>query len=121
MAKVGALRPQSYEDIRSVWQSKREDEALSKGADPEDVSFATLANMEGWKNLKAHINSLKMGLDKRLAESVLSSLGDEQIKRDAVFAVLGKELLDSIVNRVEDSALAIREIEDERSGDGSNQ
>jgi len=112
MAQKAALRP--YEDIRTIWQKKREVEGEKSGIDPEDMAFATLFQTEGWGKLRTHINNLKQGLDKRLAESVLASLGDAQIKNDALFAVLGKELLDSIINKVEDSALVVEELEDER-------
>lgn len=104
-----ALKPQAYDDVRAVWMDKEEQKT---GIDREDQYYATLSNSRGWKQLKKHIESLKTGLDKRLAESVLKSLSDQQIKNDALFSVLGKELLDSIVNRVEDSALVVEELKD---------
>lgn len=105
-----ALKPNLYDDIRAVWSAKEIEEVESQGIDLEDQIYATLSNSRGWKHLKKHIESLKDGLDKRLAESVLKSLGADQIKNDALFSVLGKELLNSIINKVEDSALVVDEI-----------
>ena len=113
----GALRPEAHEDIRSLWMKRKEEQATKVGVDPEDAALEALTKMDGWDILKRHIENLKIGLDKRLAESVLSSLGDNQIKKDALFAVLGKELLDSIINKVEDSALIVDDIVNERRGD----
>lgn len=108
----GALRPSSIDDIRGIWQKREEEEAEKIGIDLEDQAFATLSMSRGWKFLKKHIDSLKIGLDKRLSESVLKSLGDSQIKTDALFAVLGKDLLDSIISKVEDTALVVEELKD---------
>ena len=95
--------------MRALWTKKR-DENLN--IDEEDQHYSTMSDSAGWRQLKAHIETLKAGLDKRLAESVLKSLSDIQIKNDAMFSVLGKELLDSIIHRVEDSALVVQEIKD---------
>jgi len=118
MALKGILKPEAYHDVREVWAMKKEDEALKKGIDPEDIKLTTLYHTEGWTTLKTHINNLKIGLDKRLAESVIGSLSDAQIKNDALFSVLGKELLDSIINKVEDSALLVQDIENETESTG---
>jgi hypothetical protein len=112
MTQQPALKPEVYEDVRSVWQRKASEDAKKKGVDVEDDALATLSQLEGWEILKEHIENLKKGLDQRLAEAVLKSLGDAQIKTDAVFAVLGKELLDSVIHRVEDSRLVVDEILD---------
>lgn len=106
-----ALHPVYYEDIRSVWNGQKE---TVTAVEDEDQHLSSLSNMKGWQILKAHIDSLKQGLDKRLSQSVLQSLGDSQIKTDALFAVLGKELLNSIISKVEDSALEVERIEHER-------
>lgn len=109
--KQGALRPESYDDVRNVWRQK---EAEQTGIDVDDQKLHNLSQTEGWYLLKQHIDNLKIGLDKRLSQSVLNSLGDAQIKIDAVFTVLGKELLDSIITKVEDSALVVEEIQNEQ-------
>lgn len=96
-----ALKPEAYEDLRAVWKP---DVDKSTGIDLEDQAYATLSNSRGWKFMKQHLYSLKSGLDKRLAESVLKGLSDTQIKNDALFSVLGKELIDSIINKVEDAS-----------------
>ena len=76
--------------------------------------------MPGWTVLKKYLDNLKAGLDKRLAESVLASLTDAQIKNDALFSVLGKELLESIKNKVDDTSLAVEEILNERRKESGN-
>lgn len=98
---MSALKPTSYDDVRAVWTP---DEEKKTGIDLEDQAYATLENSRGWKFLKQYLNTLKEGLDKRLAQSVLNGLTDAQIKNDALFAVLGKEMIDSIVNKVEDAS-----------------
>lgn len=110
MVRQPALKPVTYEDIRSVWTEKQPDYEI----DEEDEHISALSQMKGWQILKAHIENLKSGLDKRLSQSVLNSLGDSQIKTDALFSVLGKELLNSIISKVEDSALEVERIENER-------
>lgn len=110
---VGALKPASYDDIRGVWDPKEDKD----GVDIDDQSFLTLSNSRGWRNLRKHIDSLKDGLDKRLSQSVLNSLSDDQIKKDALFAVLGKDLLNSIIDKVEGTALAVEDIKNGRSKD----
>lgn len=105
----GALKP--IGDVRDIWLQKDEEMERKTGIDPEDAKLAALATTQGWKVLKEHIQSLSEGLDTRLSESVLGGLTDEQIRKDALFAVLGKELLKSIINKVEDS----REHVDERT------
>jgi len=108
----GILRPVSYDDTRALWRGNETEET---GIAPEDKGLHELAQMSGWKTLHEHINNLMIGLDKRLSEAVLGGLGDEQIKRDATFSVLGKELLNSIINKVEDSSLVVEELEYERN------
>jgi len=110
MASKGSLKPQAYDDIREIWKRKDLDDAEKSGVDPEDQKIFALAGMPGWEVLRAHIDNMKIGLDKRLSEAVLGGLSDDQIKRDATFSVLGKELLDSIINKVEDSALVVEDI-----------
>lgn len=109
--KKGALRPEVYEDVRDIWRTK---EAEKTGIDVDDQRLHNLSMTEGWYLLKQHIDNLKIGLDKRLSQSVLNSLGDAQIKTDAVFTVLGKELLDSIITKVEDSASVVEEIQNDK-------
>jgi hypothetical protein len=104
---TGTLKPEPYHDIRSLWQKNKK---VTKGVEDEDSAINSLSHTKGWKILKEYIDNLKLGLDKRLAESVLGSLGSDQIKTDALFSVLGKELLDSIVKKVEDTSLAVEEI-----------
>lgn len=102
-----ALKPQAYDDLRAIWTPEVDKKT---GIDMEDQVYATLANSRGWKQLCKHLNTLKIGLDKRLAESVLKGLPDAQIKNDALFSVLGKELIDSIINKVEDSSSVVEEL-----------
>lgn len=106
----GILKPQRYDDIQEIWKRKEQDQAKKSGVDPEDQAIYTLATMPGWKSLKEHINNLKSGLDARLAESVIGSSSADQIKTDAIFAVMGKSLLDSIINKVEYTAQVVEEI-----------
>lgn len=108
MKDESILRP-TLESVRSVWDENKPEDTSPK-IDAEDQLLSQLSKQAGWKILKEHIQGLKDGLDKRLAESVLQSLGKDQIQTDAVFAVLGKELLTSIVNKVEDSAEQVDEI-----------
>lgn len=104
----GALKP--IADIRSIWEEKDKADADRVGVDVEDAKLSALSKSAGWVILKEHMEGLKDGLDKRLAESVLDSMGDKQVKSDIMFAVLGKELLNSIINKVEDSAEEVNEI-----------
>ncbi len=106
-----ALKPESY-DIRRVWAE--EDTQPKTGINVEDEELAALSSMGGWSRLKDHIQSLKDGLDKRLSQSVLESLGDAQVKTDAVFSVLGKELLNSIIGKVESSREIVEQLNYER-------
>lgn len=110
MTQQGALKPTSLSDVRALWDENKP-EAQKKEADLEDQLLHALSQQAGWKLLKDHIEGLREGLDKRLAESVLGSLSHDQIKNDAIFCVLGKELLNSIINKVEDSAEEIDEIQ----------
>lgn len=107
---VGALRPTSLGDVRAIWDENKV-EPKRKEADVEDQLLFALSQQAGWEILKEHILGLKEGLEKRLAESVLGSLSQDQIRNDAIFAVLGKELLNSIINKVEDSAEEVNEIQ----------
>lgn len=102
------LKP-TLESVRSVWDENKPEDRTPR-ADEEDQLISQLSKQAGWRLLKEHILGLKDGLDKRLAESVLQSLGNDQIKTDAIFAVMGKELLTSIINKVEDSAEQVDEI-----------
>jgi len=104
---MSALKPTSYDDVRAVWAP---DVEKKTGIDLEDQAYATLENSRGWKFLRQYLNTLKTGLDKRLAESVLKGLSDAQIKNDALFSVLGKELIDSIINKVEDASEVVESI-----------
>jgi hypothetical protein len=105
----GALKPLS--SIRDIWAVRDEDLAKKTGIDVEDAKLAALSISPGWEILKEHIEGLKDNLDKRLTESVLGTLGDKQVGQDVMFAVLGKELLTSIINKVEDSAEQVDEKE----------
>lgn len=109
----GTLKPEFYDDIRSVWQRQRAQAALKKGVDVDEDALAAVAQMKGWEILKAHINNLKIGLDARLSTAIASGMTESEIGKSAVMTTLGKELLDSIINKVEDSALAVEEIVDE--------
>ncbi len=113
----GVLKPEVYEDIREVWRVEK-DKKLP--IDEEDSHLSALSESRGWAILKEHIENLKVGLDKRLSESVLKSLGDSQIKTDALFSVLGKELLNSIITKVEDSAEEVERITNEREQQEKN-
>jgi len=104
----GALKPVG--DIRSVWEDRAKIDAKKKGIDVDDAKLTALSGTAGWGILKEHMEVLKNGLDKRLSESVLGNLGETQIKNDVLFAVLGKELLNSIINKVEDSVEEVNDI-----------
>lgn len=110
MTMQGALKPTSLTDVRSLWDENKPSET-KRTADVDDQLLHALSKQAGWELLKEHIEGLKDGLDKRLAESVLSSLSHDQIKNDAIFCVLGKELLNSIINKVQDSAEEVDEIQ----------
>lgn len=110
MAHKGALKPEPYAEVREIWNQRNKEVEKQGVIDPEDQELYAVSTLPGWTRLKTHIDSLKKGLDKRLSEAVLGGLSDEQIRRDATFSVLGKELLDSIINKVEDSALVVEEI-----------
>lgn len=111
---MSALKPSAIDETIHIW---RDEEGINphEPVDVDDAAFEVLSRSRGWKRLKQHIEILKQGLDSRLSESVLKSLGDAQIKNDALFSVLGKDLLNSIISKVEDTALAVREIKDGKS------
>jgi hypothetical protein len=106
------LKPVAVDTVMDIWHEKKD-----KRVDSEDQMMLTLSNSKGWKVLRQHIESLKIGLDRRLSKSVLESVSDTQIKTDALFAVLGKDLLDSIISKVEDTALAVEQIKNGRAED----
>lgn len=121
MAKhKGALKPEPYAEVREIWNQKNKEVEKKGLIDPEDQELYAISTLPGWTHLRSHIDSLKTGLDKRLSEAVLGGLSDEQIRRDATFSVLGKELLDSIINKVEDSALVVEEITNEQGAESQS-
>lgn len=103
-----ALEPTNLSSVREIWDENKPEKKPE--ADEDDQLLHALSKQAGWRLLKAHIASLVEGLDARLAESVLSGGLESQIKQDAVFAVMGKELLRSIINKVEDAAEEVNEI-----------
>lgn len=106
----GALRPEAL-GVVDAW---RIDEVSKKtGVNVEDETYANLASHAGWKQLKEFMESMKDSLDRRLSQSVLSGL-DAEIRKDALFCVLGKDLLNSIIHRVEDSREVVDQINNER-------
>lgn len=108
---MSVLKPSSIDETIHIWK-RESDEGIDDPVDSSEQALEVLSRSKGWKVLKKHIDILKEGLDKRLSESVLKSLGDAQIKNDALFAVLGKDLLNSIVSKVEATAEAVRDIKD---------
>lgn len=98
---TGALEPINLSDVRQMWDENKPEPR--KQADEEDQQLSSLSKHAGWRVLRDHIVGLKAGLDARLSESVLASSPADQIKTDAIFAVLGKSLLESIINKVDDA------------------
>lgn len=111
MVHKGVLRPASYDDIRSVWEEPNSTVKI----DPEDEGLYKLADMAGWKTLKAHINNMKGELDKKLSLAVANGMSEAEIGKSTVVTVLVKECLDSLVNKVEDSALIVEQIKNEQA------
>ena len=117
MKDTGTLKPKFYDDIRSVWEREAASKAEKKGIDIEDEQYSALSNTAGWERLKDYIEVLKGDLDFKLKEAITSGMSESEIGKSAVMATLGKDLLDSLVNRVEDSALIVEQIAHERRGD----
>lgn len=109
---MSALKPSSIDETMHIWKRESDEGITDDPVDSSEQALEVLSRSRGWKVLKKHIDILKEGLDRRLSESVLKSLGDAQIKNDALFAVLGKDLLNSIVSKVETTAEAVRDIKD---------
>lgn len=107
----GALKPEYYEDFRQIWRQKQEKEAEKSGIDPEDQAIYALSVLPGWEYLKKHIVNIKKSLDTKLAQAVASGMNEAEIGKSTVVTVLVKECLDSIINKVEDSALTVEEIQ----------
>ena len=112
MVDNGVLKPTFYEGIRSTWHE--DEEAKKTGVAKEDNALATLAATSGWKILKEYVDSLKKTLDLKLQQAVSSGMTEAEIGKSAVMSVLAKDMLDSIVSKVEDSALIVEEIQNER-------
>lgn len=115
MADKGALKPTFYDDVRSVWQKKAEEEAKKTGIDVEDSALSALSGLSGWEVLKEHIENLKKGLDLKMKEAVASGMSESEIGKSAVMSILAKDMLDSIISKVEDSALVVEDINNERT------
>jgi hypothetical protein len=115
MVDKGALRPAFYDDVRSIWQKKAEEEAKKTGIDVEDSALSALSGLSGWEVLKRHIENLKKGLDLKMKEAVASGMSESEIGKSAVMSILAKDMLDSIISKVEDSALVVNEIQNERT------
>ena len=86
---------------------------MQKGADPDDVELAALDESPGWNVLKQHMVKLREGIDQKLAEGVASGQTAEEIGKSTILAVMAKQLLDSIVNKVSDAVLAVEEVKHE--------
>lgn len=112
--KQQALKPETYVDIRSVWKQQAEKVAIKKGVDEGDDALYALSQTRGWEILREHINNLRLDLDKRLSIAVSSGMNEAEIGKSAVVAVLAKDLLESIVHKVEDAAEAVDEITNEQ-------
>src|SRR5690606_26969319 len=110
------LRPTFYDDARHVWQKEKEIEAGKQGVDPEDNALHTIATLDGWAVLKKHIEYLKGELDQKMTEAVGKGMSESEIGKSAVMVVLSKDLLDSIINKVEDSYAEVERIKGEGQG-----
>lgn len=114
-----ALRPSNLDTMRALWETKKKDDDKGLGIDPEDASLATMSETTGWPIFKKHIETLKAGLDSKLAQAVASGMSEVEVGKSAVMAVIAKDLLDSLIHKVEDSALAVEQIrQDGQSGAG---
>lgn len=98
--------------IKGVWEEKKKSELEAKGIDPQDAALHTLAQMESWQNLKNYILSLKDGLDAQLTVAVDGGLSREEIGDRTIMVTLAKGLLNSIINKVEDSRDVVEELND---------
>jgi hypothetical protein len=113
MKDKSALRPEFYTNFRKVWEERKLKEAEKEGVEIEDQSLHTLAQMDGWTVLKKHIDILKQSLDLKMAEGISKGQTREQVGDTAIMVVLGKELLDSIIHKVEDAVEVVEEIKNE--------
>lgn len=119
-AKDEVLRPTFYDDTRHIWQKEQETKAVRQGVDPEDSALHTLRTMDGWHILKEHIDGLKHDLDVKMAEAVAKGMSESEIGKSAVMVVLSKDLLDSIINKVEASYDEVERIKSE-PGDNTDE
>lgn len=108
-----AIKP-DFHSIKGVWEQQKNAELEKKGIDPQDAAFHTLSQMEVWQNLKSYIQTLKDGLDAQLTVAVDSGLSREDIGDRTIMVTLAKGLLNSIINKVEDSSEVVEEIKDDK-------
>ena len=108
-----AIKP-DFHSIKGVWEETKKQELEKKGIDPQDAAFHTLAQMELWQNLKSYIQTLKDGLDAQLTVAVDSGLSREDIGDRTIMVTLAKGLLNSIINKVEDSSEVVEEMKDDK-------
>lgn len=102
--------------MANLWRKAEENQKkVDKGAHPDDVEMAHLAETAGWTYLREHIDKLKEGIDLKLAEGVAGGQSTESIGQATILAVMAKQLLDSIVNKVEDAEAAVEEIKDAKN------
>lgn len=111
-----AIRPSV--GMANLWaKAEKKAETVNKGADPDEVELASLKDHAGWGVITEHIQALKRGIDAQLAEGVASGLSAEEIGKSTILAVMAKQLLDSILNKVDDAVSAIEEINHEGQPD----
>ncbi|HNQ31720.1 MAG TPA: hypothetical protein PKJ68_04525 [Candidatus Woesebacteria bacterium] len=109
---LSAIKPS--QGMAHLWlRQEKKAEQVQKGADPEDVELAALDEHPGWAVMKEHIAKLKDGIDQKLSEGVTSGQTAEEIGKSTILAVMAKQLLDSIVNKVDDAVLAVEEFKHE--------
>lgn len=108
-----SIKP-DFQSIKGVWEQNKNFELEKKGIDPQDAAFHTLSQMEVWQNLKNYISTLKEGLDAQLTVAVDSNLSREEIGDRTIMVTLAKGLLNSIINKVEDSRDVVEELKDDQ-------
>jgi len=109
MSKPSAIKPTFYDNIRSLYVRPDAEKAKKAGVDEDEKFIHDLRDTNGWNALKKHIEELKTGLDEQMRGAVETGMGEDEIGKRAVVLVLGKGLLDSIINKVEDSYESVEE------------
>lgn len=107
--KPSALKPTFFDSIKALYVKKDAEVAHKAGVDIEDKYLYDGRESNFWIVLKKHIESLKQGFDEQMKLAVDSGMSEEEIGKRTVMSVLAKGLLDSIINKVEDSYDAVQE------------